>query len=141
MSISDTWFAELESTIFTTVQYELKIKDGAPFPKLKCTTVSQSDKPSEFPTLYLHELPEAELGQDLENRTVNAVRCTIETQVFSNKSETEVRKILSAVILVMKGLRFNVTMFPDPDTRNGIAVGIARFSRVIGSGDGIVTGK
>lgn len=139
--LTDTWFAEIESTVFTTVQYHLKVKNGAPYPKLNCTTKSQTDQLSVFPTLYLHELPALEIGQDLVNRTVNAVRCTIEAQVFSNKSENEVRLILAQVTLVMKSLGFNVTAFPDPTTTKQVSSGVARFSRVIGNGDSIVTGE
>lgn len=135
--ITNIWFSEIESTVFTTVQYELRTKMDAPFPNLTCTTASQNEQLSVFPTLYLHELPAAEIGQDLSNKGVNAIRCTIEIQVFSNKSEKEVRQILSAAILVMKDLMFNITAFPDPSTIGDISSGVARFSRVIGNGDDI----
>ena len=140
MNVSETWFAEIESTVFTDVQYDLKTKPNAPFPNLNCTTVNVDDTLSKFPTMYLHELPSVEVGMDLTNRTVNAIRCTIEIQVFSNKSEQEVRKILAHATLVMKGLRFNVAAFPDPLTGNKIASGVARYTRIIGNGDKIVTG-
>lgn len=133
--VSPTWFAELESQIFTTLQYELKTKTDAPFPTLNCTTVSQLEAPSKFPTMYVHELPAAETGQDLTNETVNALYATFEVQVYSNKSENEVKKILAAVTLEMKKLRFNVQAFPDPSTVDKISSGVARYGRIIASGD------
>lgn len=135
--MDETWFSQIESSIFTDVQYALKTKQGAPFPELNCTTISQDMNLSVFPTLYLHELPALEVGQDLVNVTVNAVRCTIEIQVFSNKSEQEVRKILTAAIVEMKKHRFNVSSFPDPSTSGGVRTGFARFTRIYGNGDEI----
>lgn len=136
--VSDTWYSEIESTIFTLLQYMLVEKSGAPFPKLNCTTSNKNttvDGLANFPTLYVHELPAIEIGQDIYNLDVNAIRSTFELQVFSNKSENETRKIMNACIKEMKKLRFNISMFPDPQVTNGVYYSIARFTRVIGSGD------
>ena len=136
--VSNTWFSEIESTIFTLLQYLLAEKSDAPFPRLTCTTSSQNETVSGvglFPTLYVHMLPPIEVGNDLDNVSVNAIRATFDLQVYSNKSEVEARKIMDACIMEMKKLRFNVSMFPDPQTTNGVYYCIARFTRVIGSGD------
>lgn len=136
---TETWYSEIESTIFTDLQYMLVEKDDAPYPELNCTTSSKSESlenVSDFPNLYIHLLPLVELGNDLENQTVNAVRATVELQVYSDQSEDECRKIMNACIQEMKKLRFNIPMFPDPQTaaeKKYFAIG--RFSRVIGAGD------
>lgn len=135
---SEDWFAGIESTVFTVVEHKLKYKEQAPFPKLFCTTKNENWTESgtaNFPSLYLHELAPIERGQDLEGKTVNAVLCTIEIQVYSNKSEQEVRKIMTKAILAMKSLGFEVTMFPDPTTNNKVSSAVARFRRMIGGGD------
>ena len=138
MAVSDTWFASIESTVLTYLDYELSSRSGAPYPKLNCTTSSQAESIPDlttFPTLYVHELEPFEIGQDLENVSVNAIRCSIEIQVFSNESESHCKEIITQALMVMKALRFNVTMFPDPKTNNKVYYAIARFVRVIGSGD------
>lgn len=132
----DNWFAELESKLFTRIKYELCLKEGAPYPKLNCTTVSNSNTPVKFPTLYFHELQPVEEGQDLENTTINAVRETIEIQVFSNKTEKECKDIMANAISVMKSMSFDVTMFPDTQTRGDrVSFAIGRFKRLIAQGD------
>ena len=132
----DNWFAELESKLFTRIKYELCLKEFAPYPKLNCTTASNSDTPVKFPTLYFHELQPLEEGQDLENKTVNAVRETIEIQVFSNKSEKECKDIMATAIGAMKDMSFDVTMFPNPQTRGDrVSFAIGRFRRLIAQGD------
>lgn len=129
------WYAEIESKVFTIVQYNLKTKSDAPYPKLKCTTASTSESPSTFPTLYLHELNPLEMGQDLENTEINSILHSIEIKVFSNQSEAEVRNIMAAAIKEMKKLRYSVTLFPDPTTTNKISSAVARFRRSIARDD------
>lgn len=130
----DNWFAEIESKVFTQIEYMLVSRQDAPYPDLKCTTVSQNTVVN-FPTLYLHELQPVEAGNDLVNVSVNAVLSTIEIQVWANTTEKDCKDILTAAILEMKRLGFNVTMFPNVQTDSKIAWGVARFRRMIGAGD------
>jgi len=129
------WYADIESTVFTIVQYNLKIRKDAPYPNLNCTTASASDSPAQFPTLYIHELTPLENGQDLDNNEVNSILHSVEAKVFSNKSETEVRKIMASVIAEMKKLRYSVTLFPNPTTNKQISSAVARFRRTIAKDD------
>ena len=135
--MSENWFARIESNVFTQVAYMLSEREDAPYPDMKCTTVSQNTITA-FPTLYLHELQPVEAGMDLENVTVNAVLSTIEIQVWANTSEKDCKDILTAAILEMKRMGFNVTMFPNVQTDSRIAWGVARFRRMVGAGDGLV---
>ena len=134
--MKENWFAEIESRVFTQISYMLTERENAPYPDMKCTTVSQNTVVN-FPTMYLHELQPVEAGNDLDNTTVNAVLSTIEIQVWSNESEKHCKDILTAAIVEMKRLRFNVTMFPNVTTDNKIAWGVARFRRMIGAGDSL----
>lgn len=141
--MSSTWFSQIESTVFTYIQYMLVEKSDAPFPNLNCTTKSenidlenpQTNTMAKFPTLYLHILQPIEQAQDLENDNINSVLATIEIQVFSNQSETEANKIMTSAISLMKNLRWNITMFPDPQTSDKISFTIARFRRLVTEGD------
>lgn len=136
--ISEIWYSQIESTLFTTLQYNLAEREDAPFPYLSCTTSSENetiDGVSDFPALYVHLLSPLEMGNDLTNESVNAINATLEVQVFSNKSESQCVKIMAQVIKQMKKLHFNVTLFPDPQTSDKKYFAIARFNRVIGNGD------
>ena len=136
---SETWYSEIESTIYTHLQHVLVEVVDAPYPELNCTTSNRSESLeniSDFPNLYVHLLPPAELGNDLTNVTVNGIRATFELQVYSDKSESECREIMTACIQEMKKLCFNVSMFPDPQTASEKKYyALARFTRVIGAGD------
>ena len=136
--VSETWYSEIESTIYTHLEYRLSLSALAPFPGLNCTTSSQSEtieNITDFPALYVHLLPAVEVGNDLYNVDVTAIRATIELQAFSDKSESECRKIITAAIQEMKKLHFNVVMLPDPQTVDKRYFAIARFTRIIAGGD------
>lgn len=136
--ISETWYSEIESTIFTLLQYVLVEKIGAPYPTLNCTTSSQNESlenVDDFPALYVHLLPPVEMGNDLYNEDIAALRATLELQVFSDESESECRQIMNACIREMKKLHFNISMFPDPQTSDKKYFAIARFTRIVASGD------
>lgn len=130
----DDWFSQIEEAILTQLDYMLAQRQDAPFPNLVCTSANQNQLTA-FPTMYVHELEPIETGNDLENQTVNAVIETIEIQCWTNETEAECRRLMAAAIVEMKRMRFNCTAFPNIQTDNKIAFGIARFRRVIGSGD------
>ena len=131
----DDWFSKIQSKVFTQVEYMLKKK----YSDLKYTTRNENETPAEFPTLYLHELQPLEVGQDLTNETVNAIRCTIEIQVWVNTTEQDCRNILTDAALEMKRLHFNISAMPIVQTTDKIAWGVIRCTRLIGNGDDIAT--
>ena len=113
-------------------------KEDAPYPSLNCTTSSQNESVEnidDFPALYVHLLPPVELGNDLYNEVIAALRATVELQVFSDNSEDECRQIMNACIREMKKLHFNISMFPDPQTADKKYFAIARFTRIVAAGD------
>lgn len=128
------WFANIEESVLTQLDYMLAQRTDAPYPSLVVTSANQNQVTA-FPTLYIHELSPVEAGNDLNNQTINAVLETIEIQIWTNETEAECRQLMSAAILEMKRMRFNCTAFPNIQTDNKIAFGIARFRRMIGSGD------
>lgn len=129
------WFSEIEDKVLNFVRYELAKKSGAKYPGLNVTSTSKDDKPDKFPTLYIHELSPIETGNDLNNVTVNAVLSTFEIQIWTDTNEPECKEIMSDAINAMKKMRFSVTMFPNVMTTNNTPFAIARFRRMIGSGD------
>ena len=134
--MADNWFSQIQSKIYTQVTYMLKKK----YKNLNCTTSNENETPATFPTLYLHELAPLELGQDLTNESVNAIRCTIEIQVWASggvSAELDCRNILTDASLEMKRLNFNISAMPSIQTTNKIAWGVIRCTRVIGAADKI----
>jgi len=132
--VDNTWFLQIQSKVFTQIQYMMKKK----YPKLNCTTKSENGLPASFPTLYLHELEPVERGQDLTNETVNAVLSTIEIVVWTDTTEDECRNMLAEAVNQMKKLQFNITGLPVVVTNDKLSRGVIRCRRLIGNGDKIV---
>lgn len=130
--MADNWFSQIESRIFTLVT--TRMKRNLPNFKLRCTTDGQSNGPSYFPTVYIHELQPIEAGQDLTNRTVNALIYTMQIEVFA-KSKSDAKTIMSEAVLQMKALSFDVSAFPVEMSDGNVVQSVARFRRVIGGGD------
>lgn len=124
-------FGSILNRVFTQVSYMLKKK----YADLNCTTKGENIGNAQFPTMYMHELPAVETANDLDNTTVNAILCTIEIQVFTKNDETMCKSIMNDAVMEMKRFRFNVTAMPIVETSETVSKGVARFRRMVGSGD------
>ena len=134
--MQDNWYTQIQSKVFTQVEYMMKKK----YPYLFCTTkdentFSDNGLPTDFPTLYLQELQTVETGQDLTNESVNAIISTIEIHVWTDTTETECRDIISDALLEMKKMHFNIVGMPFVEANDKIAWGVIRCRRIIGNGD------
>jgi hypothetical protein len=131
----DRWFTQIQSKIFTRLEYMLKYVDNAPFPDLNCTTGNANNEETEFPTLYMQTLGIIEQGRDLDNKGVNAVSYSAQIRVVSDEDDATSLNIAYEAIEVLKGMRFNITMLPLAYTENNIHVASFRFTRKIGAQD------
>jgi len=133
--MDELWFTQLESKVFSQIEYMLKGRADAPYPTLNCTTVNQTAMPTELPTLYVRELNPVERGQDLDNARINAVLHTVEIQAWTDKGQSDCKGILVAALVEMKRLRYDIVMMPTVQTQSGIAWGAFRARRLIGADD------
>lgn len=133
---NDRWYEQLESKIFTLVSHRVKkalkeqIKET-----IKCTSDAQGDSSPYFPTWYMHELSPVETGADLTGNHINAVIETVEVIVYT-KDKPQCKMIMAETVHQMKQLSFSITALPV-ETRldGGVYQRIARFRRLVGSGD------
>lgn len=138
--MSSRWIADVESSIFTAIEYRVRNKLGDKYPELFFTRESDNDDLEEnvFPTCYIW-FSSVPLGADLSGQTVNAVRMTMEIQVSSSKSQgIEVAKdVIYEVFDNALQLAFcDIKMSPEyVDMNNDVKRMVARVSRVIGYND------
>ena len=133
--MDNLWFMDLLPKIFSFVSYSMDEIPEIADMKIKYTDESFNVTEAVFPTVYIHELTGPELGNDLENTTVNAVNELIQIDVFNVTGEMDNRKILAAAIVAMKGLRFTMSDKPFVNTEGSLTTGIIRFRRIIAAGD------
>lgn len=133
------WVSELEPRIFTIIKTSL-LDNGilTRYPTLKFVTPGKSYVPSDFPTVWIREIQGIELGQDLDNTTINAVSENIQLDVISLERQIS-RRIANEVVAEFKKLRFNMVLSPMSYEDDLKAYCSARFSRVIAMGDSQIT--
>lgn len=104
-----------------------------------CTeyTSTEQDTPSRLPAVYVKQLNNSDIATDLENNE-NAALSEIEIQTYSNKSQTEARKIMNRQCDIMRELDYIRVTGPLP-VANTASPGIhrmtARFRRTICAGE------
>ena len=105
------------------------------YPSAYITRTGKSTAKAIFPTIYIHELPGAETGKDLEGFYINGVRETIQVDVTTNTSQGDARKIMAIVADEFKQMRFAITQMPEIGYSGETFRSTVRFSRVIGAND------
>lgn len=126
------WFSKIFNLVYTKVKNQMIANLNC---NLNFTSGGVNDTPSKFPTVYIAELPGVEIGRDLDNQDINAIEENIRIFVYSNKGQTECKKIMMEAVLQMKALRFNITAMPLFSQNGNIVNGVATFNRVVGRGD------
>ena len=133
--MNETWYADIESKIFTIVKTRMTKKYKEKYPTISFESVDKNRVPTKSPTIYFHELGNPEMANDLENITVNMVRENIEIEVYSLKDKSECHKVSAYARAEMKALGFSIIQQSPPMEDDDWWRCIMRFSRPVGSGD------
>ena len=122
------------------LKQNLKTDADAPYPSLTMTSRDLSGEPPGFPCLYVNSLGEPTEGSDLQNNQCY-ITSTIELKAYSAEppagSQTEARQIMDAAGDVMHRMGYRLIAGPYQDNK-GYFLTIARFRRLVGSGDELV---
>ena len=135
--MASEWYLEVESEIFTTIEYMLAGRDDAPFPNLRCTATNENITPSYFPTLYLWHTYNGD-GYDLDGRVLGGINSTIYIKVWTNTTEKDCERILAEAEKVMREVfRYRCNTMPMATVSSKIASGQIVCNRMIGANEEI----
>ena len=131
------WTDRISYVVFTRIKNEFSnsLKTKYKMTSSNFSTVGSSDTPAVFPFVYIHLLPSAEQGQDLEGTTINAGLFTFQIEVTDNQSQARAKDVMSDIKRIMKSMRFTVHPTPDIQDTKDTHRAIMRCNRIIGSGD------
>lgn len=140
MAISEAWYDEIESTIYTTLAEVMKRKFGLVNGKeFVCTTDNQIFSSPRFPAMYIHSLQSTERGGDLSGQDVVAMLYTVEVQIKTNSKSSKdfsCETLMHEVIRQMKAKwGFQMTALPLYSVSGSVRTVVARFRRLIAAGD------
>lgn len=135
--MSNAWYAELDTKIFTILKTKLNKKFLSKKPNLVVTNSDRNTGVAKFPNVYIQALSFSERGQDLDGLTVNAMLVSYQISVSSNVSQEEVTDVISECIEIVKAMRFEIAEFPRFDNIGEVYVARMRIKRVIGANDAL----
>lgn len=131
------WYMMIPLKVFTEIKrgFSQTIKDKYGMTDKNFSTVGSSDTPAVFPFVYVQTLPATEQGRDLIGTSVNGALFTFQVDVYSNKTQSDARKVMTEIVQIMKVLGFEITSMPSFQQANDVHRMTARFSRLIGAND------
>lgn len=133
------WVNEKQSEIYTLLEYYTKSKLSGVYKNLNFTKEEESSLPTnEFPNVLIKFLNGKEKAQTIKGTTINAILCTIQIDVTSNKTQGlyVAEDVIWTVVESAKRLGFELFYSPEPmTTGNDTKRIVARMRRTIGSND------
>lgn len=132
------WAFDLGTIIFSIVKTKTLDKLGSKYPNIFITDKGKTTGKAVFPTVYVQEMSGSERGADLEGKTINAVLETIQVDVTTNTSKSDVSKVMSVVASIFKEMRFTIQTMPNFEYNGETYRKTARFQRIIGANDKLI---
>lgn len=131
------WDMMIPLMVFTRIKqnFSQTIKDKYSMTDKNFSTVGSSDAPAVFPFVYVQTLPGAEQGIDMQGVSVNAGLFSFQIDVYSNKTQTDARKVMAEVRRIMKEMGFECNQMPSFENTKDVHRMTSRFRRLIGAGD------
>ena len=131
------WYMMIPFMVFTRLKqnFSQTIKDTYNMTDSNFSTVGSSDTPAVFPFVYFDALPASEKGRDLQGTSVNGALFGFQIDVYSNKTQSEARKVMTEVTRIMKTMGFELNPIPSFEDTKDVHRMTARFRRNIDAND------
>ena len=131
------WYMMIPLMVFTKLKTEFSqtIKNTYNMTDKNFSTVGSSDTPAVFPFVYVNALPATEQGKDFQGTSVNGALFGFQIDVYSNKTQTEARKVMTEVTRIMKSMGFEINSMPSFQSTQDTHRMTARFRRMRGAND------
>ena len=133
------WVFSIESKLYTIIKTRLEKALKTTYPNLLVTQQQKMNDNTSIPTVFIKMLDSPEVGQDLDNATINAMLVYFETHITVTKDMglTGLRKISESVLGNFKALRFNIGYCGTVRETSDTYTLVSRFNRVIGANEEI----
>lgn len=131
------WYENIFPSIMTRLKVESKKALSSTFADLEITDEIVAPTNPKFPTILALELPNTEQGNDLQGIDIVALMYGVQIEVTDNKKQANAKRVMNEVIKIMKSMRFSVIQMPEITYANGVYRSVARFRRMIASGDNL----
>jgi len=130
------WTLDVSSKVFSLIKTKTQNALKNKYPDLYITDEEMQNRAPTFPTVYIHELEGAEIGNDLVNQTINGINFSIQIDV-SAKTRTDAKTVMAEVISNLKSMAFTLYGMPILQKTSDVYVLTARGRRILGATDTI----
>ena len=131
------WYMTIPIKVFSILKQDFSqtIKETYNMTDKNFSTVGSSNTPAVFPFVYFQTLPATETGNDLSGTSVNGAVFGFQIDVYSNKSQSDARKVMTEVLRIMKAMRFEINSMPSFESTQDVHRMTARVRRTLGMND------
>lgn len=126
---------DIESIVFSRIKAKTTSKIKTKYPDISFTTSDKVSKNPKFPNVYVHLLGSPEIGNDLENNTINGVLATFQIETTDNQSQSRAKDVINEVVNIVKEMRFEIIAMPEMKNKDSTYRCVMRCRRTIGSLD------
>lgn len=127
----DSWYAEIESKVFTIVKTRMLKKYKSKYPKMDFTTDIENNTPKAFPTIYIRQIDATETAKEFSLSHINMIKASFEVQVTTNTSKEDCRKISFYAVEEMKALALSLDQQSPPLVDGDLFRCVTRYSGLI----------
>lgn len=133
--MDNNWVTQIEDNVRDYIESEL-----TEYEDILVTSEPYTGDVPTFPVVYVHEMPQREVGQDLDGSNIVAVSTTFQIEIATS-TKALCKGISTKVMMLMKELRFKVIASPLYQEGNGYSKSVSRYERVVGGEDGDLVDK
>lgn len=133
--MDNNWVTQIEDNVRDYIDSEL-----TEYEDILVTSEPYTGDVPTFPVVYVHEMPQREVGQDLDGSNIVAVSTTFQIEIATS-TKALCKDISTKVMMLMKELRFKVIASPLYQEGNGYSKSVSRYERVVGGEDGDLVDK
>lgn len=126
---------DIESIVFSRINAKATSKLKTKYPDISFTTSDKVSKNPKFPNVYVHLLGSPEIGNDLENNTINGVEATFQIETTDNQSQSRAKDVMNTVVGIVKEMRFSIVSMPEMKNTDSAYRCVMRCRRTIGNLD------
>lgn len=127
--MDNNWVTQIEDNVRDYIESEL-----TEYENILVTSEPYTGDVPMFPVVYIHELSQREVGEDLDGSNIVAVDTTFQIEIATSAKDL-CKEISTKVMMLMKDLRFKVIASPLYQEGNGYSKSVSRYERVIGGED------
>lgn len=131
--MNNNWVTQIEPNVLAYLQSELETKYSE-YEDMLITSEEYTGDTPVFPVVYVHELSQREVGNDLDGCNILGVDTTFQIEIATPTKEL-CKNISTDAMMLMKELRFKVIASPLYQEGNGYTRSVSRYQRIVGGED------